>query len=525
MSISITPVLLKNLLIPHADLLNQAQVQYIVNVLGDAGNKTVRGLTLDSRRIHPEAVFFGLTGGHYKADHFVESARQKLACAAIVDGDVLSVNFVRDFPVITIPRLREIMGEWVSFVLGNPTRDLCVVGVTGTNGKTSCVNILAQLFESAGIRSGTLGTVGFGLWGEGVEKIGFSTPDVLHCHKYLADLKQRGAKHVAMEVSSHGIHQERINGVQFDGAVLTNISHDHLDYHGSFSAYVHEKKRLFLERKLKFAVLNWDDPAGRALYSELIQCSRRDDQLGDKAKIIAFSLTDTSADLHVSHIEYLPSGVNFTVHVKSACYEFSSPLLGDFNLSNVLACLGVALAKSIDLATLAETLRCLQAPVGRMQRIENNIGDDLTVFVDFAHTPDGLSKAMMALKQHQFDNIVLVFGCGGDRDNDKRFVMGGVAAKHASSIYITSDNPRSESPKEIIDQIHQGVGVTQAVTCEVDRAKAIESAILDAEKGSCILIAGKGHEDYQIIGDQVLPFSDFEVARHALSLRNAEVKS
>jgi UDP-N-acetylmuramoyl-L-alanyl-D-glutamate--2,6-diaminopimelate ligase len=387
---------------------------------------------------------------------------------------------------------------------GRPSDAMWVCGVTGTNGKTSCSQWLAHALALKQIKTGVIGTLGSGFPGALAESPN-TTPDALELQRLLADFKSAGASAVAMEVSSHGLDQGRVNGVAFDCALFTNLTHDHLDYHGTLEAYAQAKARLFDAPGLAAAVLNLDDPFGARLAGRLAARGVR---------TIGYSLIGEAAGefVSVSRLE----GQKAQIRSSWGSAEAVIPQLGRFNVANALGVLGCLVAKGVAFKEAAMLLESLPQVPGRMQRI----GDRPLVVVDYAHTPDALDKVLSALKpvaQARGGRLVAVFGAGGGRDKAKRPVMGSVAAARADRIVLTSDNPRGEDPRAIIEAIRHGISGDCAV--ELDRARAIDAAIGSADAADVVLIAGKGHEGFQEIAGRRLPFSDAAVAGAALGRR------
>ena len=330
---------------------------------------------------------------------------------------------------------------------------------------------------------------------------GMTTPDAVAVQAQLASMRDQGASHVAMEVSSHALDQHRVAAVRFAVAVFTNLSRDHLDYHGTMAAYGEAKARLF-QRDLQAAVVNLDDAFGCELAE---RCA---------APVIGYSLSDPAATLYCRELVCDSLGLNARLQVQGREFALRSPLLGSFNMSNLLAVLGSLLALGVDAGAAVEQVAQLQPPAGRMQRLGG--GDLPLVVVDYAHTPDALEKSLTALHQHAAGRVVCIFGCGGDRDNGKRPMMARVAEQFAEAVVVTDDNPRTEPSQQIIEQICQGAEHPQALTVIPNRAQAIASTIAAARPGDVILLAGKGHENYQEIDGVRHPFSDIEQASLAL---------
>jgi UDP-N-acetylmuramoyl-L-alanyl-D-glutamate--2,6-diaminopimelate ligase len=390
---------------------------------------------------------------------------------------------------------------------GRPSESMWVCGVTGTNGKTSCSQWLTHLLSLKEIKTAVIGTLGSG-FPPGLNSVDNTTPDALELHRLLAEFKTAGASAVALEVSSHGLDQGRVNGVAFDCALLTNLTHDHLDYHGTMASYAAAKARLFDTPGLGTAVLNLDDALGVELCGRLAARGVR---------TIGYSLSGAQAAefISISSLEDQTA----TIDSSWGSAEVVIPQFGRFNVANALGVLGCLVAKGIPFGEGAKLLESLPQVPGRMQKIGDMPGRPLVV-VDYAHTPDALDKVLSALKpvaQARGGRLVAVFGAGGGRDRAKRPVMGSVAAARADRIVLTSDNPRGEDPQAIVDAIREGVSGDCLV--ELDRATAIASAISSADAADVVLIAGKGHEGFQEIAGRRLPFSDAAVASATLARR------
>jgi UDP-N-acetylmuramoyl-L-alanyl-D-glutamate--2,6-diaminopimelate ligase len=468
-------------------------------------DRDIGGLALDSRCVSPGDLFFACAGGHV---HGIRHADQAIAAgaAAVVyepfDG-APPRRHVTGTPLIAVDGLARRMGEIAARFHGHPSRDLTVIGITGTNGKTSCCHYVAQTLGTRQEPCGVIGTLGYGLYGA-LRPASHTTPDALTIQAELARLRDAGARCTAMEVSSHALAQGRVEGVSFAAAVFTNLSHDHLDYHGDLARYGAAKARLFGFPGLRFAVINRGDAFGRELIGAVrppVRCIEYGLDGGGPAA------GRDSLWLWGDIVRLAPSGME--VHVRSSWGEarVSAPLLGRFNAENLLATLAVLLALGVPLEEAARRVEGLRAVPGRMERFGGKGGAPL-VIVDYAHTPDALEQVLTTLAAHPHARLWCVFGCGGERDRAKRPLMGAIAARHADRVVLTSDNPRSESPRAIIDDIRSGMPAEAAIEVIADRAAAIRRAIEGAASGDVVLIAGKGHEDYQQIGDQRRPFSD-----------------
>ena len=466
---------------------------------------SVTGVALDSRLVVPGDLFIAVKGTQTDGAQYIAQAIEKGAVAILLEQNMVSADWA--VPVIALPELSEYVSDIAGVFYGQPSQQMPVTAITGTNGKTTCSQLLAQLFELLGESSGFIGTLGYGLSGNGLntKDTGLTTPDAVSVQRILAELKDAGAKRIAMEVSSHSLVQRRIAGLQIDTAVFTNLTRDHLDYHGNLNSYAAAKARLFAMAGLKNAVINIDDNVGRLILVNL-------DPLVNG---ISYSVENHSADIHCDRISISASGIDAEVVTPWGRGQLKSSLLGKFNLANLLAVIGAAGMQGFALDKILQAAASLTAVSGRMELVDANVLP--VVVIDYAHTPDALEKALQALRNHCQGELWVVFGCGGDRDIGKRAEMGKVADHRADNIVVTSDNPRTESPEKIIDQVL--LGITRDVSVVVDRRDAIRTAIKDAQPNDVILIAGKGHEDYQILGAQRLPFSDQAEARLALRSR------
>ncbi len=445
--------------------------------------------------MRPGSLFVAVSGEHVDGHAFVPQAIASGASAVVVEQG-RSVD-ARDATVLYVPDTRRALSAIAAAFYGDPSRALDVAGVTGTNGKTTTTQMIAAICNAAGHPCGVIGTVG-AEFGDRTWPLANTTPLPPELHSLLAQMRDAGAQSVAMEVSSHALALERVEDIRFRVAALTNVTRDHLDFHETVEAYAGAKHRLFTMTEA--AVLNADDAYGERWAGEL----------RGRIPVTTYGLR-LGADLVPSQIETTPSGSRFDLDRT----KFSIALPGRFNISNALAAIGVARALGIDDKSSAHGLASLERVPGRMEHVG---AADVDVIVDYAHTPDALEHALKALREAHPHHLSVVFGCGGDRDRGKRPEMGRVAAAVADKIYLTNDNPRSEDPLTIIDEIEGGLGPREH-TVEPDRRVAIERAILEAHPGDVVLIAGKGHENYQIVGGQTIPFDDVAVARGALMRR------
>lgn len=476
------------------------------DVDGIPADLAITALVQDSREVVPGAAFVAIGGFGAHGLSFADAARARGA-AAILFEPPAPPEHPAPADAIAVPGLRARLGEMAHRFHGRATESMTVVGVTGTNGKTSTVQLLAQAWTLRGRRAGTIGTLGAGLYGQ-TEPTGFTTPLVLRLHALIGALRNDGADALAMEVSSHALDQGRVDGVRFDVAVFTNLTRDHLDYHGTMAAYGAAKARLFGWPGLKAAVVNIDDDYGRQLCAALPSHIRA---------ICVSSRGNTDAALRADRLVLDARGLAFDLVHDDARHPVRSALLGRFNVDNLLAVAGALVALGDDVAAIAATLSRLQPIHGRMNRLGGEAGQPLVV-VDYAHTPDALEQALGTLRAHTSGRLVCVFGCGGERDAGKRPQMGAIAGKLADVAIVTDDNPRGEDGDAIVAQILDGIAAPEAVIVERDRRQAIRRAVAMAGEGDVVLIAGKGHESTQDVGGVLHAFDDTQVARDALGV-------
>jgi UDP-N-acetylmuramoyl-L-alanyl-D-glutamate--2,6-diaminopimelate ligase len=487
-----------------------ARLDQLLNGIADTpgvGDIVVSGLTLDSRQVRPGDAFFALRGTREHGIAFARGAVERGARVVLAEAPVAHVEGI-DVPVLWVDGLHGKVSEIASRFFGRPSESLRVIGVTGTNGKTSTVQLLAQALEYLGHRAATIGTLGAGLHGR-IREGERTTPDAINVQGLLAAFRDEGATHVAMEVSSHALEQGRVAAVAFDVAAFTNLTRDHLDYHGSMEAYGEAKAKLFAWPTLAAAAINVDDAFGRTLAQRLPPEVRA-------LRLSAESRAD--ADVRATHIVTSAEGLAFDVQTPWGSHAIRSRLLGRFNVANllaVIACLG-ALGTPFD--RIVEAVGVLEPINGRMNRLGGVSGLPLVV-VDYAHTPDALEQALAALRAHCEGRLICVFGCGGERDAGKRPQMGAIAERLADRIIVTDDNPRGEDGDVIVAQIVAGLRQPDMAAVERDRAKAIALALSSAQPGDVVLIAGKGHETYQEGAHGKRPFDDLAVARQALEVR------
>ncbi|MBP0047526.1 UDP-N-acetylmuramoyl-L-alanyl-D-glutamate--2,6-diaminopimelate ligase [Marinobacterium sp. AK62] len=475
----------------------------------------ISSLALDSRQVEPGCLFFARQGSRVKGSDFIPDALERGAAAIMVAAGELDSEARQAIkvPVLEVEDLDRCIGQVASRFYDSPSDSLKVIGVTGTNGKTSCACFLVQALEQLGHRAALIGTLGNGFWGE-LDTATHTTPDPISLQRLMARLRDGGAEYIVMEVSSHALDQQRVSGIQFAAGAFTNLTRDHLDYHGDMNAYGDAKARLFTDYQPPVQLLNLDDVFGRTLWERLEPAPGR---------VLGFALSEPGADLTLEGLEFNPSGIAFTYKGVTGEARVQAPVMGSFNASNLLLCAGLLEALGFEVASIAAALSGIEPVPGRMQPLPKVEGKPAVV-VDFAHTPDALAQALQALRLHSGPkgHLVCVFGCGGDRDTGKRSEMGELAAKLADRVLVTSDNPRSEAPEAIIADILAGVPTGVDVEVEVDRAVAIRRAVATSGPEDVVLLAGKGHEPYQEIQGVRHPFNDFDHAWHVLK-EGAEV--
>jgi UDP-N-acetylmuramoyl-L-alanyl-D-glutamate--2,6-diaminopimelate ligase len=470
-----------------------------------------RGITSDSRAVTPEVAFAAYPGTRRDGRTFIGEAIERGAPAVLWEAAGWHWTAEREVPNAPVDDLRSKLGPIADFIYGSPSQDLCVIGVTGTNGKTSCSQWVAQSFARAGRRAAVVGTLGSGFTGRLVPAAN-TTPDAAVLQETLARLRREGAEVVAMEVSSIGLDQGRVNGTRFAIALFTNLSRDHLDYHGTMADYGAAKARLFASPGLATAVVNADDAFG-----ERVAAVARE----RGARVLTYGVN--GGDVTATAIATTADGMALSVATPWGRGDLATRVVGTFNVANLLGTLGVLLAGGLPLGEALAAMAAIEPPPGRMQR--QGGGDLPLVVIDYAHTPDALEKVLAALRSAVGEGgaLVCLFGCGGDRDPGKRREMGRIAATLADRVVVTSDNPRGEDPTTIAMAIAEGVrdAGNRHWRLEVDRAKAIREAIAAARAGDVVLLAGKGHEDYQEANGVRTPFSDAVEAGVALARRSA----
>jgi|KBSMisStaDraftv2_1062788.scaffolds.fasta_scaffold57281_2 UDP-N-acetylmuramoyl-L-alanyl-D-glutamate--2,6-diaminopimelate ligase len=472
----------------------------------------IADLTLDSRQVREGAAFLACRGRTHHGLDFARTAIEAGARAVLWEPapGVAVPQLPSSVLVVAVPELSAQAGYIADRFFNAPSARLSITGITGTNGKTTCAWLLASALSATGRRCAYLGTLGAGLPGHIVAGT-HTTPDAVSLHRQLAQLRDEGAQAVAMEVSSHALEQQRCAGVRFQIAAFTNLSRDHLDYHGDLKHYAAAKSALFEWPTLSARVINVDDALGLELAARAP---------ADGTLIVTARSSDPAQRvpgaryIRALRSAALPRGLEIALDSSWGQAQLTSPLIGDFNIDNLLTVLGVLLAQGMALDAACQALSRCEAPPGRMQVVGG--GDKPLAIVDYAHTPDALDKALRAARAHCQGKLLCVFGCGGDRDRGKRAPMSEVAEALADSLYITDDNPRTEDPARIVEDMLEGLKHPQRAYIEHDRALAIRAAVDAARSGDVVLIAGKGHEDYQLKGGERREFSDIAQVRSAL---------
>lgn len=476
-----------------------------LSTLAKQGVKPVN-ITADSRKVAAGSLFLAYPGEYTDGRQFIQQAISQGAAGVLWEREGYQWNPQWQVPNLAVEHLRTEAGLIADAFYGHPSQQLWMIGVTGTNGKTSCSHWLAQALTLLGRKTAVVGTLGNGFPG-GLSTAINTTPDPILLHGMLADYRKQGAVAAAMEVSSHGLAQRRVNGMHFDVALFTNLSRDHLDYHGDMVAYGAAKKQLFDWPGLGCAVLNSDDDFGRELANELTAQGKQ---------VLTYGLE--SGEVRGSALQFSEQGLTMHVATPQGSTELQAALLGRFNACNLLAVLATLLVSDVSLEQAASALRSITPVAGRMQQLGG--GKQPVVVIDYAHTPDALEKVLIALREQTQGRLICVFGCGGNRDQGKRPLMGEVASKLADDVVVTSDNPRHEDPAAIISAIVAGMHGDYRI--EPDRAAAIVQAVNAAKPGDIVLAAGKGHEDYQEISGVKYPFSDLQVVKLALQQYRGE---
>jgi UDP-N-acetylmuramoyl-L-alanyl-D-glutamate--2,6-diaminopimelate ligase len=459
----------------------------------------ITGIAKDSRMVQEGYMFFATS----KSSLYIDDALKRGASVLVTDSETQ-----KPFPcTVIVPDVPRTIGHVASHFNGFPSKHMHVVGITGTNGKTTITYLIESVLRNCGKQAGVIGTISYRYNGS-VLKAENTTPGAIEIHSLMKDMYAAKVKYVAMEVSSHALDQRRVEGVEFDVGIFTNLTHDHLDYHGDFEHYKAAKKLLFEDylksssKEKKYAILNIDDPVVREFTLEA------------PVETLSYSAKGY-ADAHLIQYNEDIDGLKLDVSLMGKKISVASPLLGIFNASNILASMLYGVTTNIPYEKIKEGIERLEGVPGRLERVKN--ARNVSIFIDYAHTPDALNNVLTLLNHLKKGRLIVVFGCGGDRDTTKRPVMGGIATNHADLAIITSDNPRSEAPLRIIEDIKKGINGKPHKVIE-NRKEAIFEAVKLVGENDVLLVAGKGHEDYQIIGNDTYHFSDREVVEEALNV-------
>ncbi|RLA26231.1 MAG: UDP-N-acetylmuramoyl-L-alanyl-D-glutamate--2,6-diaminopimelate ligase [Gammaproteobacteria bacterium] len=484
---------------------------WIANILAEnthvQQNIALTHISLDSRDIGVGGVFFALAGAQQHGLLYADQVVRQGAVAIVYDpakqGVELAGN-IHGLPLIAIENLSEKLGDIAARFYAQPAQHLNIIGITGTNGKTSCSQFIAQAMAGSAV----IGTLGWGCYPD-FHSTCNTTPDAFEVQKILAHFVKQGVANVAMEVSSHGLQQGRVNGIKFNGVIFNNLSRDHLDYHGSMEAYFQTKLRLVQWPGISFVVVNLDDA-----YAERILAA-----IANGVRVLTYSLQDKEhakdSSIKASNINYSLVGISCDIGWQDQQARLNVNLLGDFNLQNVLAVLAVLLAEGMSLTESLIAIQKIKPVQGRMECFTAETGKPMVV-VDYAHTPDALAKVLNTLRQHCTAKLSIVFGCGGDRDKGKRTQMGHIAEQLADQLIVTDDNPRFEVGEAIINEVVAGLNMHK-VTVINDRKMAIAQGISSSSESDIVLVAGKGHEDYQEVKGVKYPFSDRQIVQELLA--------
>ncbi|MCK5710346.1 MAG: UDP-N-acetylmuramoyl-L-alanyl-D-glutamate--2,6-diaminopimelate ligase [Deltaproteobacteria bacterium] len=472
----------------------------------------ISGVSFDSNKIKEGFLFVALTGENTDGHKYIESALSHGAKALIVEK-ALDKDY-KGVTVIEVVDSRLSLARVSANFFEHPTKDLTLIGITGTNGKTTITYLLESIWNEEGKYSGIIGTIDY-RYGKNKIQSSMTTPESLDLMGMFREMRDCGVDTVAMEVSSHAIDRQRVKECHFDAAVFTNLTQDHLDYHDTIQNYFEVKKRLFTEflkeseKKNKFSIINIDDSFGARIVNDA------------PANVVTYSINNETATIHAVSSKITDNGIEASISTPQGLIQVKSALFGEHNLSNILAAVAITISLGSPINAIEKGISQISSVPGRLEGVPNKFG--FKVLVDYAHTPDALKNVLLAVRPLTKGKLILVFGCGGDRDSAKRPLMGDIGRELSDILIVTSDNPRTEDPEIILDQIEKGVlraGEDNNPYLRItDRTAAIKQSIKIAKKNDTVLIAGKGHEDYQIIGTTKYPFDDREIARESLSLK------
>jgi len=481
------------------------QLSDLLTLLGVTSNEDVlvTGLSLDSRAVTAGCVFFAYPGVETDGRNYIQQAQAAGAIAVIYDAHGFDLPDSVSIPAFAVDHLQSMIGHLAHEFYQQPSAAMQVFGVTGTNGKTTSCYLLVQALQDLGLKAAMIGTTGVGVLGA-LAAASHTTPDAIALHRQLADFRDQGITQVCMEVSSHALDQGRVNGVQFFCTLFTNLSHDHLDYHQDMATYAAAKRRLFVDFPAELMVTNAADQLGASLVD-----------VSSAEFVVSYG---DGGDVYADELTLEPHGIRMVIEGNGVEFAVQSPLVGEVNVPNLEMLVATLLGLSTPIADIQKITAGLQAAPGRMELYA--VKGKPSVVVDYAHTPDALQKALLSIRKHCAGQLWCVFGCGGDRDRKKRPLMGEAASQFADHLIITNDNPRNESGKDIAADIEKGVkGACQVV---LDRADAINLAISHAANDDWVLVAGKGHETTQTIGDNCQFFSDRDYVADVVGLQSGE---
>ncbi|NTW72190.1 MAG: UDP-N-acetylmuramoyl-L-alanyl-D-glutamate--2,6-diaminopimelate ligase [Eubacteriaceae bacterium] len=487
---------------------------YDYKLLKGSTEMEIQKLCYDSRKCVDQSIFFAIKGYQMDGNQYIESAVRKGAGVIVTETD--PDEYINGITYLKVKDVRKALSRMSAEFHGQPSKKIKVIGITGTNGKTSTAFFLKNILECAGRKTGIIGTLG-NFYDDKEIKTEHTTPESLEINEVLDEMVKNHMEYVVMEVSSHGLDLKRVDDISFHGGIFTNLTQDHLDFHGTMENYYNAKEKLFY-MTTEYNIINVDDKWGKDLYKKLEQSH----STGNKPANISFGTLEDS-DLRISEVHNSSEGVSFYLSDKNFHGKVSSVISGDFTVYNLAAAAAAALREGITMSEISEMSEDIQGVPGRIEKVKTE--EPFQVIIDFAHTPDGLANILNTLRKTCKGRIITVFGCGGNRDRSKRSIMGEIAGSLSDYCIVTSDNPRFEEPMDIINEILPGVvksGGKYEVVC--DRYKAIQRGLMEAKAGDTLLIAGKGHEAYQIIKDKKIDFNEKKIIKEILS-RNESNKN
>jgi len=475
-----------------------------VSIIQKKGNIDIqiKSIQYDSRKVSPGDLFVAIKGGELDGHDYIDAAIRQGASAVVGELSTSDEKFPY-MPYIQVGNSRAAMAHMASAFYGHPSRSMMMIGITGTNGKTSTVYLIDSILQASGLKTGILGTVVYRVAGE-AHIANLTTPESSVLYQLLHSMLQHKTEAVVMEISSHALEQYRVEGLAFRLALFTNLSQDHLDYHRSMDQYATAKQRLFrqVDPVVGENIINGDDPMSPVMAQQ------------NRRPVFTFSAAPGKADVFPGHVEFSFKGISANLHTPMGRLTVRSPLLGRHNLYNIMAAVSAGICLDVPAAMIEKGIKNLAEVPGRLEPVDE--GQPFSVLVDYAHTPDAMEKVIHAVRELVTGSLIVVFGCGGDRDRIKRPLMGSVAEREADRAILTSDNPRTEDPMQIIDDTLEGVKNKDSMEVFVDRTEAIHRALDVAAESDCVLILGKGHETYQVIGTQKISYDDREIARNFL---------